>query len=219
MRFEGPLECAALLFDLDGVLIDSTAAVERAWRGWAEEHGLQFEDVILHAHGRRTFETIAAVAPHLDARAEALTLEGGEIVRASEVSPLPGAHDMLRQLTGARWAIVTSGSRKLAGPRIEACGFPSPPALITGDDVVKGKPHPEGYALAAQELGVAAADCVVLEDAPAGIEAARAAGAHVIALTTTYDRSKLAGAESHVDTLADISAVVQGDRTVVLNAT
>lgn len=219
MRFKGRMECAAVLFDLDGVLVDSTAAVERAWRGWAAKHGLRFEDVILHAHGRRTFETIAAVAPHLDARAEALALEGEEIARTAEVSPLPGAHDILRQLTGARWAIVTSGSRKLAAPRIEACGFPPPPSLVTGDDVVNGKPHPEGYGQAAQELGVAASDCVVFEDAPAGIEAARSAGARAIALTTTYDPSELDGHDSYVDTLADISAAVRSDGTIVLYAT
>ena len=156
MRFEGQLECAALLFDLDGVLVDSTAAVERAWRVWADQRGLRFEDVIVHAHGRRTVETIAAVAPHLDAQAETLALEDDEIARATEVGALPGAHEILRALTGSPWAIVTSGTRRLAGARIEACGFPSPPVLVTGDDVEEGKPHPAGYAQAAHLLGVAA---------------------------------------------------------------
>ncbi|CAN5769355.1 hypothetical protein BH20ACT23_BH20ACT23_28790 [soil metagenome] len=98
MRFEGRLECAAVLFDLDGVLVDSMAAVERAWRGWAELHGLAFENVIVQAPGRRTVETITAVAPHLDARAETLALEDTEVGRASEATALPGAHDVLRSL-------------------------------------------------------------------------------------------------------------------------
>jgi mannitol-1-/sugar-/sorbitol-6-phosphatase len=218
MRFE-LWEGAAVLFDLDGVLVDSTASVERAWRGWANQQGLPFEHVILHAHGRRTAETIAAVAPHLDAQAEALALEDDEVIRATEIAPLPGAHDLLQQLVGAPWAIVTSGPRRLAGARIEACDFPSPPVLVTGDDVAYGKPHPEGYASAAQSLGVAANDCIVFEDAPAGVEAARAAGAVVVALTTTYDVTELGGADFHVDNLAQVSASIQPTGAIVLNAT
>lgn len=219
MRFEGQLECAAVLFDLDGVLVDSTAAVERAWRAWAEQQGLRFEDVIVHAHGRRTVETIAAAAPHLDAQAETLALEDDEVTRAAEVAPLPGAHDILRKLVGAPWAIVTSGTRRLAGARIEACGFPPPPALVTGDDVAEGKPHPAAYAQAAQLLGVAAADCVVFEDAPAGIAAARSAGALIIALTTTYAVTELGTVDRYIDTLAQVSAVIQHDGAIVLRAT
>jgi mannitol-1-/sugar-/sorbitol-6-phosphatase len=213
------LECAAVLFDLDGVLVDSAAAVERAWRGWATKHGLRFEDVIVHAHGRRTIETIAAVAPHLDARAEMLALEDDEIHRATEVASLPGAHELLKALAEARWAIVTSGTGRLAGARIEACRFPSPPTLVTADDVAQGKPHPAGYSQAADALGVAPADCVVFEDAPAGIEAAHASGARVIALTTTYDPSALASADGRIETLAQVSAEVQRDGTIVLRTT
>ena len=213
------MECAAVLFDLDGVLIDSTASVERAWRRFADQHGLHFEKVIAHAHGRRTVETIAAVAPHLDAQTETLALENDEIARATEVAPLPGAHDILRALAGASWAIVTSGTRRLAGARIEACGFPPPPALVTGDDVAEGKPHPAGYAQAADSLGVASADCVVFEDAPAGIEAARAAGARIIAVTTTFQSTELDTADGHVATLAQVSAATQPDGTIVLRAT
>jgi len=217
MRFER-WEGAAVLFDLDGVLVDSTASVERAWRGWAEQHGLLFEDVILHAHGRRTAETIAAVAPHLDAKAEALALEDDEVVRAAEIAPLPGAHGLLRQLAGARWAIVTSGPRKLAGARIEACDFPPPRALVTGDDVAQGKPHPEAYCNAAESLGVTANDCIVFEDAPAGIEAARAAGAMVVALTTTHDVTALGEAHSLIENLAQVSASIRTGGTIALKA-
>lgn len=218
MRFEGS-EGAAILFDLDGVLVDSTAAVERAWLGWADQHGFLYEEVIHHAHGRRTAETIAAVAPHLDAQAEALALEDDEVTRATEIAPLPGAHNLLRQLVGASWAIVTSGPRRLAGARIEACGFPTPPVLVTGDDVAIGKPNPEGYIKAARSLGVDAADCIVFEDAPAGIEAARASGALVIALTSTYGVAELGEADSHVETLAQVTATIRPNGTIVLHAT
>jgi mannitol-1-/sugar-/sorbitol-6-phosphatase len=217
MRFKG-WEGTAVLFDLDGVLVDSTAAVERAWRGWADQHGFLYEDVIVHAHGRRTAETIAAVAPHLDARAEALALEDDEVTRAAEIAPLPGSNALLRQLVAGSWAIVTSGPRRLAEARIKACDFPKPGALVTGDDVAIGKPHPEGYIKAAQSLGVAAADCIVFEDAPAGIEAARASGAVVIALTTTYGVADLVEADSHIDTLAQVSATLRPNGTVVLHA-
>jgi mannitol-1-/sugar-/sorbitol-6-phosphatase len=218
MRFER-WEGAAVLFDLDGVLVDSTASVERAWRGWAKQHELLFEDVILHAHGRRTAETIAAVAPHLDAKAEALALEDDEVVRATEIAPLPGAHELLRQLVGAQWAIVTSGPRALAGARIEACDFPPPRALVTGDDVAHGKPDPEGYARAARLLGVAGNDCIVFEDAPAGVEAARAACAVVVALTTTYDVTELGAADCYVEDLAQVSASIQPNGSILLHAT
>lgn len=113
---------------------------------------------------------------------------------------------------------MTSGTRRLAGARIEACGFPSPPALVTGDDVAEGKPHPAGYAQAAESLGVSAADCVVFEDAPAGIEAGRAAGARVIALATTYDLTELGAADGYVDTLAQVSLATQPAGTIVLRA-
>jgi len=217
MRFER-WEGAAVLFDLDGVLVDSTASVERAWRGWAKRHGLLFENVILNAHGRRTAETIAAVAPHLDAQAEALALEDDEASRSTEIAPLPGAHDLLQQLVEATWAIVTSGPRRLAGARIDACDFPSPRALVTGDDVAQGKPHPEGYVSAARSLGVAANDCIVFEDAPAGVEAGRAAGAVVVALTTTYDVTELGAADCYVENLAQVSASIQPNGSILLHA-
>ena len=131
---------------------------------------------------------------------------------------MPGAPDLLHQLDGASWAIVTSGPLRLAGARIKACDFPSPRALVTGDDVAIGKPHPEGYIKAAQALGVAAADCIVFEDAPAGIEAAHASGAVVVALTTTYGVADLGAANSHIDTLAQVSATIRPNGTIVLHA-
>ena len=167
----------------------------------------------IHAHGRRTAETIATVAPHLDAQAEALALEDDEVTRGAEITPLPGAHDLLRQLVDGSWAIVTSGPRVgWPGRLSKPVAFPSPGALVTGDDVAIGKPHPEGYVKAAQLLGVAAADCIVFEDAPAGIEAARASGAVAIALTTTYGVADLDGADSHIDTLAQVSATIATER-------
>jgi sugar-phosphatase len=216
VRFSQAIECRAVLFDLDGVLIDSEAAVERAWRGWSARHGLRFSDVIAQAHGRRTIETIARVAPHLDAQAETIALEDEEVGRAEEIGALPGAKRFLEALLDGPWAIVTSGSRLLAGARMRACEFPIPPIMITAEDVVEGKPHPSGYERAADLLGVPPADCVVFEDAPPGIEAARAAGARVIGVATTHSPAELSMAGAFVDTLQDVLVEVGPAGTLVL---
>lgn len=216
MRFSQALTCNAVLFDLDGVLVDSKAAVERAWREWSERHDLRFSDVIAQAHGRRTIETIGAVAPHLDARAETNALEADEVGRATEISTLPGAQRILDALPDGCWAIVTSGSRLLAEARMRACGLPVPPVMVTAEDVVEGKPHPAGYERAAKLLGVSSAASVVFEDAPPGIEAARAAGARVIGVATTHSPSQLSTADALVDTLLQVSVEVGSRDTLVL---
>ena len=177
--------CAALLFDLDGVLIDSTPAVTRVWRGWAIEHGFNPEEVVAHAHGRPSLSTIRDYLPGRDYEAENHEVERREIADLAGIVPLPGALDLLASLPLDRWTIVTSCTRALAQVRIRAAGFPLPKALITCDDVTRGKPHPEPYLRGAELLGFSAAQCVVLEDAPAGIQAGKAAGARVLAFTTT----------------------------------
>jgi sugar-phosphatase len=180
------IKCRAILFDLDGVLVDSTACVERHWRMWAKRHGLDAEYILANSHGRRSIDTIRAVAPELDAAAEATRLEQVEALDTVGVVAAPGAAELLAALQSVPWAVVTSGSHLMASTRLQFTGLPTPPVLITADDVVQGKPAPEGYLKAANHLGINPQDCVVIEDAPPGIEAGRAAQATVIGVATTY---------------------------------
>lgn len=204
------LRCSALVFDLDGVLIDSTPAVARVWRRWAEEHGLNPEEVIAHAHGRPSVATIREFLPGADAEAENSVVEGREIEDLEGVVPLPGALELLRKLPADHWTIVTSGTRALAETRIRAAGLPLPEKMITADDIIHGKPDPEPYLKGIASLGFPADECVVLEDAPAGIEAGKAAGAKVIAFRTTAKESLLraAGADWIVNNCGDIDVQV-----------
>jgi sugar-phosphatase len=195
-----------VLFDLDGVLVDSTPAVARVWAGWAREHGFDPDEVVRMAHGRPSITTIRELLPHADHEAENREVERREIADVEGVIPLPGALELLRALPLQRWAIVTSCTRQLAGVRIAAAGLPQPKHLVTATDVHRGKPDPEPYRKGAQFLGVPAADCVVIEDAPAGIRAGKAAGARVLALRTTASDPELlqAGADWIADTCAAI---------------
>ena len=196
------LECDAILFDLDGVLIDSTACIARHWREWADQHGLEVATIMRVAHGIRTVETMRLVAPHLDAEEEAARFTASEVVDTEGVFELEGASALLSMLPADVWAVVTSGSKELAMARLLRADLPIPRTLVTADDVRQGKPAPEPYLVAAKRMGVAAARCAVVEDAPAGIEAAHAAGMQVIAITTTHSRDELAERELVVDRLS-----------------
>src|SRR6202167_1913118 len=172
--------CSAVLFDLDGVLVDSTRSVERQWRAWAREQGIDGDKVMAVAHGVRTIEVIRAVAPHLDAEAEVRKLESREANDRDGVAVMPGAIDLVRAIPDGRWCVVTSGTRHLATARLQLAGIPLPKVLITADDVTHGKPHPEPYLKGAQLLGVNPTKCLVIEDAPAGIQSAQAGGMKAI---------------------------------------
>lgn len=192
------LSPGGLLFDLDGVLADSTAAVQRHWRAFAERRGLVPEDVLDIAHGRRSTEVIADLVSAGEAAEEAAWFEALEVADTSDVVALPGAAELLEKLPAHVWTVVTSCGRDLAAARLAASGLPSPIALISGDDVTRGKPDPQGYLLGLAALRVEATKVVVFEDAPAGVAAGRAAGATVVGLTTTHaghqlDASHLVG--------------------------
>lgn len=195
-------DCDAVLFDMDGTLVDSRHIVERMWILWATEHGLSVEAALALAHGRRTLETMELLAPHLATPEEAARLDALEAEQDGGETAMPGAFGLLSALPAHRWAVVTSAARVLAWRRIGSVGLPSPPVLVGADDVVAGKPSPEGYLQAAARLGVDARRCVVIEDTPAGVEAGRSAGAKVIGLETTYP------ALSHCEALvSDLRAV------------
>jgi sugar-phosphatase len=197
---------SALLFDLDGVLIDSTPAVTRVWTRWANEHGFDPEEVTYNAHGRPSIETIRDYLPDADCELENREVERREIEDLEGVVVLPGAGELLNSLPSERWAIVTSCTRPLAEARLAAAGLPVPRLIVTSNDIRNGKPHPEPYLKGAALLGFPPTDCIVLEDVPAGIRAGKRSGARVIAFRTTMVESELrkAGADWVVN---DCSAV------------
>jgi sugar-phosphatase len=183
---EAIVDCDAVLFDMDGTLVDSREIVERLWLRWAAEHGLSADAILAVAHGRRTLETMQLVAPHLATPEEAARLDALEAHEEGHETAVPGAAALLSALPPDRWAVVTSAGRKLAAARLAGVGLPVPRVLVGADDVVRGKPSPEGYLRAAGLFGVAPERCVVMEDTPAGAQAGRAAGARVIGLRTTF---------------------------------
>jgi sugar-phosphatase len=189
------------------VLIDSTPAVARVWGWWARQHGLDPEETIHNAHGRPSIDSIRELLPDADHEAENQIVERREIEDLEGVVPLPGAQELLSTLPADRWTIATSGTRDLAQARIRAAHLRAPAKIITATDIVNGKPHPEPYLKAAALLRVPATECVVIEDATAGVRAGKAAGARVIAVRTTSADPELraAGADYIVNNCADIS--------------
>jgi sugar-phosphatase len=170
----------ALLFDCDGVLVDSDASVLSAWSRWATHYGLDPEAVHPQVHGRRAADSVAALLPE-ELRAEAVErINRYELEDAAAVPAVVGARELTESLPPQSWAVVTSGTRALATARLAAAGIRPPAVLVTADDISQGKPAPEGYLTAAAALGCAAGACAVLEDALSGELAARAAGVSVV---------------------------------------
>jgi mannitol-1-/sugar-/sorbitol-6-phosphatase len=171
---------AAFLFDMDGTLLDSSAVVERVWREWAARHAID-ADALMHAvHGVRAHDTVVRFAPDragFDIDAEVAWLTQAEYDDVEGIVAIEGIHALIEQ--SDVWAIVTSASLALARARLQAAGLPVPETMITAEDVSRGKPDPQGFLLAAERLGVPIGECLVFEDSPAGVAAARAAGAHV----------------------------------------
>ena len=209
--------CAAILFDLDGVLVDSTHSVERQWRIWSREQGIDEEKAVAVAHGVRAIEVIRKVAPHLDAEKELRKLESREAGDYDGVAVMPGAIDLARSIPHSRWGVVTSGTRHLAVARLRLAGIPAPKIMITADDVGRGKPDPEPYLKGAELLGVNPAECLVIEDAPAGIKSAHAGGMKVIGLTSTYPAAALGEADAVVKKLSQLQVSREDVRKIVVS--
>ncbi|PJC91816.1 HAD-IA family hydrolase [Aeromonas lusitana] len=174
------LQARALLLDMDGTLVKSTAGVETVWRLWCQHHGLAPEPVLAMCHGVRAKEVIEALAPQLDIAQEMARLDELELVHTGVAEPIEGAGTLLYGLHADRWALVTSASKRVARDRLADAGLPQPGLMVGGDDVVRGKPDPEPYLLAASRLGLDPADCLVFEDAKAGIASALQAGCQVV---------------------------------------
>lgn len=210
---------AALLFDMDGTLLNSMAVVERVWGAWAVRNGLDPDEMMKTVHGVRAVDTIRKLElPGIDPEKEAYDLALAEIADVEGIVEIPGAVAFLNSLPPEKWAIVTSAPLDLAVRRLAAAGIPTPRLMITGEDVSVGKPNPEGYRLAAERLGVRAEDCLVFEDAPAGILAGLAAGAEVVVITGAH----AAAADTPHMTLAryhEIEAELTGDGALSLRRT
>jgi sugar-phosphatase len=198
------IECDAMLFDLDGVLIDSTVCIKRHWQQWAQQHSLDMANIMQVAHGRRTVETIRLVAPHLCAEEEAEHFAAVEAADTQGVITIEGASPLLNSLPMDTWAIATSGTRDVATARLKHVGLPIPSILVTAEDVTSGKPDPEPYLAAAKGLGIPADKCVVIEDSPAGIEAGCSAGMQTVAIATTHAHHDLGKANVIARHLCDI---------------
>ena len=178
---------AAFLFDMDGTILTSIASAERTWSAWAVAHGLDVATFLPTIHGVRTVETIRRLGlPGVDPEVEAAAITAAEIEDVDDIDPIPGAAAFFASLPADRWTIVTSAPRALAERRLAAAGIPLPDRFIAAEDVTNGKPAPDCFLLAADRMGVAIADCLIFEDAPAGIAAADAAGADVLVITATH---------------------------------
>jgi sugar-phosphatase len=178
---------AAFLFDMDGTILSSIASAERVWAAWARGHGLDVEAFLPTIHGVQSVETVRRLGlPGVDPVAEAAAITRAEMDDVDDIHPIAGAGAFLASLPANRWAIVTSAPRLLAERRLAAAGLPIPPVFVTAEDAERGKPAPDCFLLAAARLGVDAADCLVFEDAAAGIAAGAAAGAAVVVITATH---------------------------------
>ena len=209
---------AAFLFDMDGTILSSIAAAERVWARWARRHGLDVAAFLPTIHGMRSVETVRRLGlPGVDPEAEAAAITREEMDDVEGIAPIAGMGAILQALPASRWAVVTSAPRELALRRIAAAGLPTPPLLVAAEDVAHGKPAPDCFVLAATRLGVSARDCLVFEDAPAGIAAAEAAGASLLVITATHAHP-LATRHPSVRDYAALAARVDADGALRLVA-
>jgi sugar-phosphatase len=201
----------AFLFDMDGTVLNSIAAAERIWAAWAVRHGVDVETFLPTIHGVRAIDTITRLnLPGVDAEAQAAFITEAEIEDVEGIVEIPGAAKFLNSLPKDRWAMVTSAPRDLALRRMAAAGIPTPAVMITAEDVKAGKPDPAGYLLAAKRLGLEPRDCLIFEDATVGIQAAEAAGAALMIITTTHQHP-LETAHATLASYAAISVKIDSD--------
>ena len=209
----------AFLFDMDGTVLNSIAAAERVWAAWAERHGVDVETFLPTIHGVRAIDTIRRLnLPGVDAEAQAAFIAQAEIDDVEGIVQIPGAAAFLDSLPAERWAMVTSAPRDLALRRMAAAGIPEPAVMITAEDVTAGKPDPAGYRLAAQRLGLAPCDCLIFEDATVGIQAAEAAGAALMIITTTHQHP-IETTHATLDSYESLSITVDGKGQLHLQIT
>ena len=206
-----------ILFDMDGVLISSTGADERCWLQWAKFHGMEGTFSLQSTHGRRAVDTLRILRPDLDPVIEQRRLEDYDAEDHSGLIILPGVEPLLASLPVDRWTIVTSATTRLLEGRLNYAGLPIPATLVPAEKVIHGKPHPEPYLTGAKLLGLAPADCLVIEDSPAGVASGKAAGCRVLAVLSSHPQSELTAADWFVASLEQVTAVPQPDGTLSIH--
>jgi sugar-phosphatase len=198
-----------VLFDVDGTLVNSTQAVTTIWREVASRYGVDADAILKVCHGRRDQDVVPEFFPSEAVASVVREIADLELLHAALVEPIPGAAPALDRIAEDRWAVVTSGSRTLMTARMRGAGLRLPPVFVAADDVSRGKPDPEGYLLAASQLGVDAVSCVVVEDSPAGVAAGKAAGATVVALASTHAPDSLTNADVVIEDLRELTRVMK----------
>lgn len=215
MNLPLPLATQGLLFDMDGVLVSSIGSVNRCWRRWAAQYGLPFADTFEVPHGRRAIEIIHMLRPDIDPLEGLRVIEDMELADTADLTVLPGVKPLLESLPPDRWAIVTSATHRLLLGRLQAAGLPIPSRIISGDMVDRGKPDPEPYLRGAALLGLAPEQCIVVEDAPSGVGAGRAAGCRVLGVLGTHTASELTYATWILPSLEDLRVESTADGLVL----
>lgn len=210
------IERGAILFDMDGVLVDSSPVIERSWLMWAKDRSLDGSQVLKLIHGRTAVETIKLLAPSLDPYEQWKILIAQELSDARGAPAYDGVSAILSKLPVRSWAIVTSAPRAIALSRLSQSSLPQPDVLVCAEDVQKGKPKPDCYLKAALDLNVEASQCLVIEDSLPGIEAARAAGMEVVGVATTHQRSDLLRANYSIDRISQMSVSANRGRIKVV---
>jgi sugar-phosphatase len=205
------VETKGLLFDMDGVLISSIGSVVRCWRVWAKQYGIPNADTYEVPHGMRAIDIVRSLRPDIDPLEGLRVIEDLEIVDTADLTVLPGAKELLESLPPEKWAIVTSATRRLMLGRLQAAGLPAPERIVSADDVVRGKPDPEPYRKGAALLGCRPEECIVVEDAPSGVGAGKAAGSRVLGVVGTHTLEQLEQADWVVSSLERVSAKAKGD--------
>ena len=210
------LHVRGVLLDMDGVLISSTGSDERSWLRWARIHGMEGAFSLQSTHGRRTIDTLRALRPDLDPMVELIRLENFDAEDQNGVIALPGAKSLIAALPENAWTIVTSASTGLMKNRLQFVGITLPQNFISADNVTYGKPHPEPYELGARILCVKPPECLVIEDAPSGIKAGKAAGCKVLAVLSSHSADALAEADWIVPSLDHVTAIQANDGTIAI---
>jgi sugar-phosphatase len=208
------LQCDGIIFDLDGVLVDSSFVIRKHWWNWAKKHGIDPEESLHATLGLTTADGIRLIAPDLDAEMEAKEIDDAEAKDTEGVVAYGGVTELIETIPTGWWGVATSGTKDTAMARIGAAGLKVPDVLISADDVVRGKPEPEPYLLAAEKMGLQPDRCLVVEDSSGGIRAGLAAGMRVIGVASTHTSDELEMADTIVKTIKEINVSVnQGEDT------